>query len=307
MKIKDLTNQRYDKLLVLGIDEDNKYNSSGKLLWKCQCDCGNICYKTRDSLERPSKTAPKACTKACGAALPLGSKFGYLTIIQNIFNEKQPTQCLCQCDCGEKIIIPSDRIKNGTTKSCGCYQRQRMSQIGKQFSVAVDLTNQRFGKLIALRPTTERKYKSIVWECQCDCGNKHYVSVCHLKSGNVVQCPTCTTISKGEEKIKLLLTKANIPFVQEKTFSTCRFPETNALLRFDFYVDNTYLIEFDGIQHFKEIGWNNANELKATQQRDNFKNEWCQQNNIPLIRIPYTDLNSFTVEDLKLENNKYLI
>lgn len=34
-----------------------------------------------------------------------------------------------------------------------------------------DLTGQRFGRLIVLRPTEERKRKNIVYECQCDCGN----------------------------------------------------------------------------------------------------------------------------------------
>ena len=34
-----------------------------------------------------------------------------------------------------------------------------------------DLTGQRFGKLVAVRPTNERKHTSVVWECRCDCGN----------------------------------------------------------------------------------------------------------------------------------------
>ena len=34
-----------------------------------------------------------------------------------------------------------------------------------------DLTNQHFGRLRAIRPTEERKNKSVVWECECECGN----------------------------------------------------------------------------------------------------------------------------------------
>ena len=52
--------------------------------------------------------------------------------------------------------------------------------------------------------------------------------------------------SLGEEKIKLLLLKYNIFFEQEKTFENCRFPNTNKKARFDFFVDNKYIIEFDG-------------------------------------------------------------
>jgi hypothetical protein len=35
MKLADLKGKKFDKLLVLGIDENNKYNASGKIQWKC--------------------------------------------------------------------------------------------------------------------------------------------------------------------------------------------------------------------------------------------------------------------------------
>jgi len=57
-------------------------------------------------------------------------------------------------------------------------------------------------------------------------------------------------MSHGERKIGQLLKENNISFVREKTFESCRFTDTHALARFDFYVDNKYLIEFDGAQHF---------------------------------------------------------
>ena len=34
-----------------------------------------------------------------------------------------------------------------------------------------NITGQRFGHLVALYPTEERRYGSVVWQCQCDCGN----------------------------------------------------------------------------------------------------------------------------------------
>lgn len=51
-----------------------------------------------------------------------------------------------------------------------------------------DLTNQRFGRLIALRPTEERHGSRIVWECQCDCGKKTMVPTDQLINGNVRSC-----------------------------------------------------------------------------------------------------------------------
>lgn len=101
----------------------------------------------------------------------------------------------------------------------------------------------------------------------------------------------------------------DIPFETQKTFSTCRFPDTNALAKFDFYVNNQYLIEFDGIQHFEyknDTGWNNKENFEKTQYRDNYKNQWCKNNGISLIRIPYYILNNLTIKDLLKEESKWL-
>jgi len=50
-------------------------------------------------------------------------------------------------------------------------------------------------------------------------------------------------------------------------------------------------IEYDGIQHFKSNGgYYTEDFLKAVQYRDKIKNQYCVDNNINLIRIPYTDL-----------------
>lgn len=50
--------------------------------------------------------------------------------------------------------------------------------------------------------------------------------------------------------VRRLLENSNISFEQEKTFKDCISPTTNSHFRFDFYVDNKYLIEFDGKQHY---------------------------------------------------------
>ena len=35
--------------------------------------------------------------------------------------------------------------------------------------------------------------------------------------------------------------------------------------------------------------------------------EWCKENNIPLIRIPYTHYDDIIIDDLKLETSKFII
>lgn len=308
-KFIDFTGKKIGKLLVLGIDENHKYNTSNKLVWKCQCDCGNICYKTTEELKRENPSgAIKACSQRCGASIPIGTRFGRLVVIENIFTPKKPAKSVCLCDCGKQITVPSNRLKQGGVKSCGCYKIDRMSEIGKNSVQKVDLTGQVFGDLTAIKPTDKRQIKSVVWLCKCKCGNYHLASVNNLKSGSVSHCSECKIHSKGEEKTKQILSQNNIYFEMEKTFESCKNPESNRLLRFDFYVNNKYLIEFDGRQHFiSGSGWMTEEKLKENQIRDKIKNEWCKKNNIPLIRIPYTELDFLTLKDLNIETTKFLI
>lgn len=52
-----------------------------------------------------------------------------------------------------------------------------------------DLRNQRFGRLMAVRPTEKRDASgSVYWECQCDCGNKTVVSSRNLRSNASLSC-----------------------------------------------------------------------------------------------------------------------
>lgn len=49
-------------------------------------------------------------------------------------------------------------------------------------------------------------------------------------------------------------------------------------------------IEFDGIQHFKNIGyWGDKKGLIENKKRDEIKNNYCINNNIKLIRVRYDE------------------
>lgn len=51
-----------------------------------------------------------------------------------------------------------------------------------------DLTGQTFGELTAIKPTKDRYFKYIVWECKCSCGKTCYVPSLLLQSGNKKSC-----------------------------------------------------------------------------------------------------------------------
>ena len=74
----------------------------------------------------------------------------------------------CQCPCGNIFITRGADLANGTTKSCGCLQKAKAKQMGmaNKNKTIKDITNQRFGSLIALKPTEKRDSgRNVIWKC----------------------------------------------------------------------------------------------------------------------------------------------
>lgn len=237
-----------------------------------------------------------------------GQKIGRWTVLKKAPSKNKKVYWLCQCDCGTIKEVRGESLILKKSLSCGCLHREKsaiiLSEIAKKNKK--DLTGQKFGKLTVLKETSNRAANgTICWLCQCDCGNQIEVSSGRLLKNNVTHCGCETILSKGEEKIKQILLENNIPFETQKIFSNCRFPSGHPA-RFDFFINDTYLIEFDGIQHSiyskSNKSWNTKEKVLYTQEHDNFKNEWCKNNKIPLIRIPYTYYEKISINDLLLNS-----
>ena len=52
----------------------------------------------------------------------------------------------------------------------------------------IDITGQRFGRLVAMRKTDERRDGCVVWECRCDCGKTSFVRSTCLLRGTSTSC-----------------------------------------------------------------------------------------------------------------------
>lgn len=102
----------------------------------------------------------------------------------------------------------------------------------------------------------------------------------------------------------MYLEELEIKYIRQHSFETCRYINK---LSFDFYLPelNT-CIEFDGIQHFKPIReFGGKKEFKTIQERDKCKNEWCDKNQVNLIRIRYDQIDKVKsiLEDKLIKNN----
>lgn len=236
----------------------------------------------------------------------VGEQFGRLTVIEKTDKRGKDRRIIwrCICKCGNEVEVNSKNLIHGDTKSCGCLKKE------KDTANFLDITGKQFGKLTAIEKTDKRDKNSgtIIWKFKCECGNIIECNGTDVRRGNTLSCGCIK--SKGEQKIQKILTENHINFIKEKTFETCEFQDTKAKAKFDFYLPElNYIIEFDGSQHFNfnSKGWNTEEHFNKTKEHDDYKNEWCKNNEIPLIRIPYTQLEKITLKDLLLESTNFLV
>lgn len=134
---------------------------------------------------------------------------------------------------------------------------------------------------------------------RCRCGETFKTSYHHFtrKNNPKNQCEMCTGVSKCVSLIREYLNNKMVKYDTEHMYEDCK---NICPLKFDFNVQDVFLLEYDGEQHFRPVNsWGGDGGFKKRLINDQIKNEYCTKNNIPLIRIPYWEQSN--IEDI-LEN-----
>lgn len=212
-----------------------------------------------------------------------GNVYGELTVKQMLRNYKNSgrTYCMCAGTDGGSYIVRQDALRSGATK----YIKGACSA-GR----ADDLSQKRFGRLVALYPTDERAANnSIIWFCKCDCGSYIKVSANNLKRQHTSSCG-CKKRSYAERLIVNYLNTQDICFRTEKTFDDLKNPNNTMNLYFDFFFpDLNLVIEYDGESHFHPIAFfGGEKRFNYIRQCDEIKNQYCKDHGFRMVRIPYT-------------------
>lgn len=182
---------------------------------------------------------------------------------------------------GEFEILP-----NSLKKGCGCNKCgneiignklvKPFDIFMKEFSYA-DSYNEYY--VVGGYKNSKTKIKVIHKKCR----NEWEVRPQNFLRGD--RCPHCL-ISKGEGKVKESLTNRNLSFKEQVKMG-------NSRKRYDFLLEDIIFIEYDGELHFipKDHFGGDFNFNKRI-NNDKIKNQYCMDNKIPLIRIPYWEFNS---------------
>lgn len=59
----------------------------------------------------------------------IGQKYGRWTVQHYIGPAPGTQMWLCKCDCGQERAVSAGNMKSGASKSCGCWQQERASEV----------------------------------------------------------------------------------------------------------------------------------------------------------------------------------
>ena len=198
----DLTGQKYNRLTV--IKESPKRDSSGCVMWECQCDCGNITYASSNALRSNHK-------RSCGClnieqVTKLGHnnyeditglKFGKLTVIsKSDIKKNKRIHWNCICDCGNSYIASGKGLRNGDIQSCGCLKsvgEQKISDLLRENNITYvrekifdEISNYHRGVDIANKIGTEIISASDGTVSKVVYDDKYYGNYIEITEGKVV-------------------------------------------------------------------------------------------------------------------------
>lgn len=142
--------------------------------------------------------------------------------------------------------------------------------------------------------------------CKCNIDGYEWFGIPDSLLSENAKCPKCVS-SFPENKLADIFAKNKIQAIRQHSFKDCVYKRK---LRFDFYLPELNVcVEYDGEQHYRPVPfWGSENkkannEFEKNKTRDEIKNKYCKEKNIPLIRIPYWEkdnLECFLFENLKI-------
>jgi hypothetical protein len=108
-----------------------------------------------------------------------GLRFGRLVAISR--SQEHPRKWNVRCDCGRETAVRRYSLLSGDTSSCGCLRSEVR---------ALDLTGQRFGRLLVLKPLPNKRTPrgSLYSLCLCDCGREVEIVSRELPRGHTKSC-----------------------------------------------------------------------------------------------------------------------
>ena len=218
--------------------------------------------------------------------------------IRNIKCELCSHEFSCSSNLNQHIKQVHDKIRDFKCGNCDytCFTTSHLNQHIKTVHDKIrdfkcDLCDYTCSDKSSLKIHIKRIHKNIR-DFKCENCDYECSSSSDLKK-HIQVCTGYLNISSGELAVRKCLELLNISYETE----VCEIKNTDDnWLRFDFKIqvdETTMYIEYDGQQHFKPVCFGGIskeqakNNFEKAQHHDKMKNDWCKENNYPLLRIPF--------------------
>lgn len=264
-------------------DEDFKileYESTGKPMKIQCCNCNNIIEVSKAG-NFLAKNKVNGCKNCKGLWIEREKKLNEIKEKYNIIKTevKKDTHTYYTIECKKCHHKRTSTLKNLYKHlQCGCETNVYRGRTAEEFLKEVN-KNSLNGSYTLVSNYTNQTTKVLL---RHSCGFIWEVRPADVIHGRSF-CPKCSkSRSKGEILVSKILEELGLSFDMQKTIP-------NSRLRFDFYFElnnQKIAIEYNGEQHYKEVPIFEAS-LEEQQERDSRKREYCKNNNIKLIEIPY--------------------
>lgn len=289
----------YDFEKNADIDFDNLTHGSGKRVW-WKCSKGHEWEQLVTTRASAGNNCPycankKVCQDNCLKTLypELSKEWSG----KNVKNCNEYVSCSMRCvfwKCSKCKCDWKARIQDRVQKKSGCpyCAGKKANEFNSLLSVMPEVAKEWSGKN-KLKPEeiTYGSKKKIWWKCK-KCDHEWLATpnsrTCTRRQG----CPRCSE-SKGEKLVSKELDKLNIRNKREYKFKEL------GNYRFDFALFQKYkkkpyaIIEFHGEQHYRPVRINgmtkerSIKKFNSCQINDKIKKQYCIDNNIKYLEIPY--------------------
>lgn len=120
-----------DHLTVIKRGEND---DKGHVIWMCRCSCGEVLKVKSEKLSCKRRKSPKSC--GCQEIKPdtrkkmEGQTFGRFLVLSVNGSDSAGFLYLCKCSCGAIKTVRGSSLRNGASRSCGCFNREVITSHG---------------------------------------------------------------------------------------------------------------------------------------------------------------------------------
>lgn len=216
-----------------------------------------------------------------------------IQVLSKFTTMKAYVQCKCDIDGYSWSTTPDALINKKTGCPTCAYKRNglRCRKTNEEFQKELKKINP---YIMPLEEYITDRHKI---KCKCLLHNYEWYALPNKILNKKTGCPKCVRCT-GENQLDIILEKWGYEYEIQKKFEDCK---DKCCLPFDRYLPSFNIaIEYDGEQHYFPVRFGSSfdeavKNFKRTCLHDEIKNQYCKDNNIALIRIPYWEKDNMEI------------